>query len=378
MTGVDWLALAIIAALAVLGAQEGLLAGGLSLGGLVGGAVLGGRLAPWLLSHGSRSPYTPVLALAGAVAVALAVQMLGLSIGISLRRNLLRLRPLRSLDTLGGLALGAAAGVVLVWVLGVVALQLPGQTRLRHEALRSAVLRRLNEVVPPRTVLKALARIDPLPTITGPLAPVAPPSPEVLRRPGVRAAAPSVVRIVGTACGLAVEGSGWVVEPGRVVTAAHVVAGEETTRVEPLGSTALLPAHAIAFDPRNDVAILRVRGLRARPLPLVEPREGAAVAVLGYPGDGPFTAAPARIGRTAVVLSNDIYDRAATRRITSLRGRVRHGDSGGPAVDASGAVEATIFAARVGEPGGFGVPASIVRAALARARPRVSTGGCVG
>ena len=43
--------------------------------------------------------------------------------------------------------------------------------------------------------------------------------PEVLRAGG------SVVRVLGTACGLGVEGSGWAVRPGLIVTNAHVVAG---------------------------------------------------------------------------------------------------------------------------------------------------------
>jgi hypothetical protein len=55
---------------------------------------------------------------------------------------------------------------------------------------------------------------------------------------------------------------------------------------------------------------------------------------------------------------------------------VRHGDSGGPAVDASGAVHVTVFAARLGGPGGYGVPASIVRRDLASAGGPVSTGPC--
>jgi hypothetical protein len=60
---------------------------------------------------------------------------------------------------------------------------------------------------------------------------------------------------------------------------------------------------------------------------------------------------------------------------------VRHGDSGAPAVDRNGAVEATIFATSVGggPPGGYGVPASVVRRVLASAGSRpVSTHGCAG
>jgi S1-C subfamily serine protease len=239
------------------------------------------------------------------------------------------------------------------------------------------VLRRLNRILPPSTVLRALARFDPFPAIGGPIANVPAPSPEALALPGVRRAAPSVVRIVGNACGLGVEGSGWVARPGLVVTAAHVVAGEHDTAAQPYGSDSSLSATAVAFDPRNDVAVLRVAGLSARPLPLVDARPGAPVAVLGYPEDGPFRAFPARIGATTATLMTDAYGRGPVgRTVTTLRGTVRHGDSGGPAVDANGAVETTVFASRIGGGAGFGVPTSAVRHALDGAKGPVSTGPC--
>jgi hypothetical protein len=123
--------------------------------------------------------------------------------------------------------------------------------------------------------------------------------------------------------------------------------------------------------------VLRVRALGLRPLPLADAKPGAAVAVLGYPENGPFNVTPARIGRTSTVLAEDAYGAGpVTRAITSLRGRVRHGDSGAPAVDARGAVQTTIFAARLRSVGGFGVPAEIVRANLNRAGEPVSTGEC--
>ena len=84
-----------------------------------------------------------------------------------------------------------------------------------------------------------------------------------------------------------------------------------------------------------------------------------------------------RIGATATVLSEDAYGNGPVRRtVTSLSGAVRHGDSGGPAVDSSGAVQTTVFAARPSGGAGYGVPASLVRRALASARGPVSTGPC--
>jgi S1-C subfamily serine protease len=182
------------------------------------------------------------------------------------------------------------------------------------------------------------------------------------------------VRIVGTACGLGIEGSGWVARPGVVVTAAHVVAGEDDTTVSSTDGT--FRAQALVFDPQNDIAVLRVPGLSARALRLVDPRPGTPVAIVGYPENGPLAAVPGRIGETATVFAEDAYGRRARRTVTSIGGAVRHGDSGGPAVDASGAVQVTVFAARLGGPGGYGVPASIVRRDLASAGGPVSTGPC--
>ena len=377
MTVADWLAVALIAISALVGFGRGLIASALSVAGLVAGAVIGARAAPLLLHGGSRSPYTPLAALAGAAFLAIVLEAAGSATGAIVRRSL-RLPTLRLLDSAGGLLIGTLGGAVLVWVLGAAALLLPGQPQLRRGAQRSVVLRRLNDLVPPATLLNLLARVDPFPSIAGPGAGVAPPDPRLLRLPGVRSAAPSVVRVLGTACGLGITGSGWVARPGLVVTAAHVVAGESDTAVELMGSTQHFPARAVAFDSRNDVAVLFVAALKdARPLPLRDPRPGAAVAILGYPEDGPFTAVAGRVGRTAVVLTDDAYGHGPLERtITSLRGRVRHGNSGGPAVDAGGAVETTVFAARVGGAGGYGLPADPVRRALDSARGPVSTGGC--
>lgn len=374
MTTLDWLALGIAALTGVLGLRRGLLVSALSLAGVGVGALAGGRLAPHLLSDGAHSPYTPLVALAGAVTLAFLLEGAGAVAGGTLR-GALPFRSLRALDSVGGLVVGAVAGLALVWVLGAVALHVPGQRGLRDAAQRSVVLRRLNDIVPPRTGLRALARVDPFPAIAGPAAQVDPPDAGVVRRPGVRRAAPSVVRVLGTACGLGVAGSGWVARPELVVTAAHVIAGQDDTVV--VGDGEPLDADAVLFDVKNDLAILRVDGLRASPLRLTDPRTGSAVAVLGYPDNGPFDARPARIGRTTAILGEDAYGRGPTlRTVTTFRGRVRHGNSGGPAVNARGDVETTVFAARDGGDAGYGVPTGVVRRALARIRGPVATGQC--
>ena len=377
MTTVDWIAAAVIGLAALNGLRRGLIAGAFSLAGIAAGAYFGAKLAPQFLS-GSSSPYTPLVALGGAVIAAVLVQTAAAMAGNAIRKSLFVIPPLRLLDSLGGLALGAATGAAIVWVAGAAALHTPGQTQLREEVQRSRILGEMNERVPPSRLLDAIARVDPFAAIRGPLAQVAPPDPSLLQSAGVEEARPSVFRVTGTACGLGIEGSGWVAGPELVVTNAHVVAGMKDARVD-RGDGDYHDAVVVAFDPRDDVAVLRVPGLGSRPLTLVDPVQGQAVAILGYPENGPFTATPARIGQTGDVLTDDAYGRGPVRRtVTTLRGVVEHGNSGGPAVDGRGRVQATIFAARVGSAAGYAVPSSIVRESLAEAGAReVSSGPCV-
>ena len=100
------------------------------------------------------------------------------------------------------------------------------------------------------------------------------------------------------------------------------------------------------------------------------------MAILGYPENGPFDAQPGRVGTTTSVFTQDAYGRSTFRTVTSFSGKLRPGNSGGPAVDATGAVQTTVFAAPLRGGGGFGVPTSIVQHDLASARSPVSTGPC--
>ena len=375
----DWIAIAIVVFAALGGLRRGLVLSAFSFVGLVVGAYLGSRVAPHLLHGGSQSTWAPIAALVGAALGAVLLQLGALAAG-SFVRGGLRLTPLRLLDSAGGLLFGGALGLAIVWVGASVALLSPVQTGLRREVQRSAIVQRLNDALPPRTLLNLLARIDPFPSIVGPAPPALPPGKGILRDESIRAAATRVVKVRGIACGVGVEGSGWFAGRDLVVTAAHVVAGE------PPGITSVLlpgepfprPADVVLLDVHNDVAVLRVPGADETPLRLADPRPGAEVAIVGYPLDHGLTAIPGRIGLTATVLTRDALGRGPVgRTITAVGGRIEHGDSGAPAVDANGAVQSVIFAARIGSPSGYGVPPSIVRNDLARAGTRaVSTGAC--
>ncbi len=385
MTGIDWLILAFAALLAVYGYLQGLLVGGMSLLGFALGAFIGTRIGPLLLPNGSHNQYAPLFGLVGAL-LAGAILASGFE-GLGMRaRAALRLPGIRTLDGLLGAVLTGCVGLGIAWIVGAVALQSSNSLTLRQTLQRSVILSHLDQWLPPSgPILNALARFDPLPSLHGQIAAVPPPAQGIVGASGVRAAEPSIVRVVGDACGLGVEGSGWVAAPGIVVTNAHVVAGETDTRVQPGGNAPGLPAEAIGFNPTDDIAILRVPGLSQRALTLaVNPAAGTSAAILGYPEDGAFDAEPGRIGRTLDVDTENAYGQGPVRRsVTQLLGRVRPGNSGGPMVAADGEVVATVFAALTGSSsgGGFAVPNALVRAQLSTAEARgsvVGTGPCAG
>jgi S1-C subfamily serine protease len=380
VTALDWIIVVLTLLAAAAGYLQGFLVGAATLAGFAAGLVLGGRLGTALVEGGSRSPYAPLFGLLGALLGGLLLGAALETVGHGVRRRL-RLPGIAVADGVGGAALAGAVALGVVWLAGAVALQTPGvRASLRDEVQHSAVLRSLNALLPPSgPILNALARFDPVPRIDGPPALVPAPRAAVARDPDVAAARASVVRVRGTACGLSVAGSGWIAGEGVVVTNAHVVAGQDDTTVEPGGEGPSFDAQALAFDPGNDVAVLRVPGLRGRLLPLAsDPKPGTGAGILGFPENGPFQVHAGRLGATATVLTQDAYGRGRfRRRLTSLRGRVLPGNSGGPLVDTRGRVVTTVFAAtRGGPPGGYGVPNAIVRRALARARRPVDTGPC--
>jgi S1-C subfamily serine protease len=361
----DWVVIAVVGIAGLYGISTGFLRGAFSLAGFAVGAYLGARAAPLILTDGS--PYVPVISLAGAVLAGMLMRGVAALLAGVLRTSIGVIPGMRLLDRIGGLALGLVAGVFLCWAVGAILLYVPGETELRRSVQRSTILTEINDHFPPERLLEELERVDPIGAFLGPPAIVAPPEKGIARDPDVRRASNSVVRVTGIACGLGVEGSGWVAAPGLVVTNAHVVAGIASPRVDtPAGHA--FGSKVVVFDVANDLAVLRVAGLGARALRQAEPQRSVSVSLVGYPLNGPLSRTPARLGGTARVLSRDAYGRGPVRRqVTAIRGVVEPGSSGGPGIDAQGRVRTTVFARRPRETGGYGIPAELVRRVVARA-----------
>jgi S1-C subfamily serine protease len=191
---------------------------------------------------------------------------------------------------------------------------------------------------------------------------------------------PSTVKVQGIACRRIQEGSGFVfAAPDLVVTNAHVVAGEDQTVIFRSDGTQA-NATVVAFDPKRDIALLRVPGLRRTPLPEGRTQVGGKGGVFGHPGGGPLRIAPFQVGQIVKASGRDIYDQQPSERLVLiLAAALRPGDSGSALVDPSGSVVGVAFAIAPDKPGvSYALDMSELRAVLAGdLSHKVDTGPCL-
>ncbi len=392
MSWLDIAVLALAVAFAVSGFRQGFLTAALSFVGFFGGAVLGAQVAEPIARTVAERPNARVaIAVAVVLAVALGGQVLAVWVGGELRKRL-TWQPAQRVDAVLGAVVSAVAVLLVVWMVATPLAAAP-YPRLSAAVRDSQVVRAIDEVVP-RPVralyasLRDLVRQYDFPEVFGPLVPtrvrdVQPPDQALAGSVAVDRSRGSVLKITGVAeaCARRIEGSGFVYARDRVMTNAHVVAGVDRPRVQV--GTEQRAATVVLYDPRRDVAVLRVPGLGLRPLPFAErPAEsGDDAIVVGYPEDGPFFVGPARVRDRLEIRGPDIYDdRTVTREVYAILGDVRSGNSGGPLLAPDGSVYGVIFAAAVDQQRtGFALTAAEVAGAArtgGTAATKVSTGDC--
>ncbi|GGF49401.1 serine protease [Marmoricola endophyticus] len=389
MNLLDWALVVLLLAYAVSGYWQGFISGAFATVGLVLGGLLGIWISPHLL--GGLDPSVGVSLLAVFVVLICAsigqasLQYFGGNV-----RDAITWQPARSVDAVGGAALSVVAVLVVTWMLGVAVSgsNIPGVANLVRN---SAVLSEVDGVMPASAqgALRSFNNVvgdSFFPSYLEPFArerivEVGPAGRRVLRDPDIQRAQKSVFKIRGNnKCGQGVEGSGFLYNPERVMTNAHVVAGVSDPRVVVDGE--LRRAEVVYYDSDSDVAVLEVPSLQGPFLRFSQAGKRDQVgAALGYPEDGPYDAQPARIRAEQRLRSPDIYgDSTVTRQVFSVRGVIRPGNSGGPLVSTAGRVLGVVFAASVSDDDtGYALTAGQVRTAAAQgisSDDEVSTGDC--
>ncbi|MEW5990369.1 MAG: MarP family serine protease, partial [Chloroflexota bacterium] len=317
---------------------------------------------------------------------------LGEAIGTRLGRSASRLLGvglLGALDRVAGALLGAAQAVLIIWLAAGI-LATGAVPQLGQVAQTSKTVRTIAIFLPSPTEIvvelgKALDQSGLPDVFLGlerlPAEAVDLPDDPIADALG-RAAAASVPRIQASACLTKSTGTGFAVAAGYVVTNAHVVAGATAITVDtPAGHW---PAVAVAFDPRLDVAVLRVEGFAPPSLifAAADPSRGALGATIGYPGGGDAVVEPAAVTATYDAEGLDVAGTGrVTRRIIELRAVVEPGDSGGPLILIDGTVGGVVFAeSRSDETVGYALSPTAVAVAVGPAigltRP-VDTGPCL-
>ncbi|MDV2477478.1 MarP family serine protease [Rhodococcus zopfii] len=395
MTGSGWIDLIIVLVVVVAvssGLRQGAVASALAFFGVVLGAVAGILIAPHVLVHVDEGNTRLLAGVALIVVLVIVGEVAGMVLGRAARSSM-HSPVARSVDSVVGAVLQAGAVLVAAWLLAI-PLTASTQTQLSAAVRGSHVLGAVDEIAPDwmRTIpreFSALLDTSGLPEVIGPfgrtpITEVEPPDGTLLASPVPVALQSSVLRINGIApsCQKALEGSGFVVAPERVMTNAHVVAGTTAVTVETAEGP--LDAEVVLFDPAVDVAILAVPGLSSEPLLFADgtAESGTSAIVLGYPGGGPYTASAARVRESLQLQGPDIY-RAGTveREVYTVRGSIRQGNSGGPLVDEEGRVLGVVFGAAVDDTDtGFALTADEVSRQLAMAGSSViavETGACI-
>ncbi len=389
---VDGILILLMLIFAISGYRQGFVIGALSFGGFFSGALIGLQVGPVIANQFSDGAMRIVVSLVSIFALAVLGQTLAGWFGTRLRRSITS-RPLQRADDAGGAVVSLVAVLLVAWLVAV-PLGSSSLPWLNREVRNSAVLGGINQLMPQQakalsSALRTTLDTNGFPDVFGGLAPtrtreVAAPDPALAKSQVVVNAEQSVIKVLGVApsCSRRIEGSGFVYARERVMTNAHVVAGTEEVQVETNGDR--LNGTVVVYDPRRDLAVIHVPGLRARNMQFVKKpaATGASAIVLGFPLDGPYNAQSARVRDVSNITGPDIYDSGndVTREIYTIRALVQSGNSGGPLVAPNGRVLGVIFAAAADDRNtGFAVTAREAAETANRGTERtrgVRTGEC--
>ncbi|MGQ0480535.1 MAG: MarP family serine protease [Pseudonocardia sp.] len=398
MSWVDIFVLALALLAGISGWRHGMAVALLSFVGVLAGAVIGVKLAPLLAQNAESATARVVVSIAVVVMLVALGETTGVFFGRRIRDQITGEGSLK-IDSALGSMLQALTVVLAAWLvaLPLASASFPGlASGIRSSKVLAAVDDVVGESVPQvralPSELRSLLDQSGFPNVLSPftqtpITEVGPPNTALQTSSVVRDSQSRVLKIRGkaTRCSRALEGTGFVIGPERVMTNAHVVAGTAEVAVE-VGTgrnKRTRPARVVSYDPEVDIAVLAVPGLDLEPLRFAQRAAtvGDDAIVVGYPLDGPYTATAAKIRDQIDLRGPDIYNsKTVVRDVYTVRAVVRSGNSGGPLLAPDGTVYGVVFGAALDDKEtGFVLTAQQV-APMLRAAPgltdSVGTGSC--
>lgn len=348
----------ILIAIGILAALHGWRVGAViqifSFAGFLSGIAFGSYLISALDAKISGGVYKTIAAIAILFFFAFLLSAIGKRIGFHLADFIDKSKLVGTLDSVAGSVTAVAGTLVVCWLLASVLVQ-TSVSSLVGQISKSKIMNDVESVMPPvpnqfAAIDRYLIRngfpqvlVNVLPQATGPLVFPSKNITDIL----AERIAPSTVKVVAHGCpGIIVEGSGFEVKNGLIITNAHVIAGTKTITVQPFGKPPTL-VRPVLFDPRLDLAVLEpVRRLHLVPLRLdpTDVERGQPVVTIGYPNGGPLTYGPASIESRFIAQGRDIYDNAIVDRVVyELNAVIRQGDSGSPLLGENAEVFGVVF-----------------------------------
>jgi S1-C subfamily serine protease len=383
---VDLLIILLLVAAVFKGIQAGLLELILSFSGLLLGFLIGSRIAQLIAVHFSNQLAKFAIIMVLTFGLAAVLWTAGLMLSHRLRPHTTRLKLSRADEIAGGI-LEVLFVLIIIWMVAS-GLSNVGSYGIGHNIRHSLIIKQLNKTLPaPPDVIAQLEKIvspngfpnvflgfEPQHTTISPK--------NSVDNQAILADEKSVVKVQGIGCGALVYGSGFVAAKNLVITNAHVIAG--ISRPQVVDATKTYQATPVFFDPKLDIAILKVNNLTDPPLNLssrILP-DGDAAATLGFPLGAELAAEDAVIIDYTTAIGRDIYNKGIVKRdIYEVQTNVQQGDSGSPLLAPDGSVVGVMFAKSVAQDNlGYALLFNQVQPVLNRINqnsPAVTTGHCV-
>jgi uncharacterized membrane protein required for colicin V production len=343
--------------------------------GLVAGCYLAVSLAPRITAVAWRPLDIILIIGVSIVAGGLIMRYFGGVFSVRIHESRLGIA-----DSVLGASVGVVGMLVTCWFIAAVLAVVPWST-VGQSINRSLILRNIQRVLPSPPAVESrlqgvLSEINVPSLFANVVAPTLPSNLHgtFITKHHVTTPTGVVSLVAYGGCNLFHHVTGFVVAPGEVATVAHALAGEKSVQVQGHAGQVVL------YDPRSDLAVVKVAGLSTSVLALgtvTAPR--SLGEVVGYQTTSDRVSTGALVLGSVTAPGRDIYSGAVFSRTMDVVVAPLTTDESGAPVMVNGVVRAIVAQRAVSDTSlNYAIPVAQLRAQLSHVSPtRVSTQRCI-